>query len=289
MKRTDTIPETIYERKKKLRLCLKCNSPLHPEETKKHCEKCRKIITQNYQFKKEYCKEQNICFLCLKPLSNTEYFKCHKCYEKARITQIPYNDKLDRKSKAPKLCKGGCGALVDVFGKYCPTCKIESRKRNAKNSSDKAKQKKLQNRQTIIKKTKPKPKTKTPQETTLTEKEKQISVKDFYLQLEINELKNTGNYFGFNFRMLRLFKKLSVLNFANIINLKTVELQKIESGKKKLDLFEFKQIMIKLEIAPSIFKIKHDKLYKKLFLKFNTEVINGELLKLKENEKQYEN
>ena len=235
MKRTDTISDTIYEKRKKLRLCIKCFEPLLPKETKIHCDKCRLILKSNYQSKKERCKEQHICFLCLTPLTRTEYFKCRKCYEKARIIQIPYNDKLDRKSKAPKLCKGGCGTLVDVFGKYCPTCKIESRKRNAKNSSDRVKQKKLQNGQTIIKKTKHKPKI--PQELTLTGKEKQINVKDFYLQLEINELKNTGNYFGFNIRMIRLFKKLSVLNFSNIIDLKTIELQKLEPGKKKLALF----------------------------------------------------
>lgn len=289
MKHTDTIPKKIHERRKKLRICLKCHNPLPQEETKQHCASCRQILKQNYQSKKDQCKELNVCFLCLKPLTPTEYFKCHKCYEKARINQIPYNDKLDRKSKAPKLCLGGCGASVDHFGKYCPTCKIESRKRNSKKAMDKIKQKKLQdgqNNQNIIKEIKSKPKTpkhKILQEVTLTEKEKQINTKNFYLQLEINHAIETKNFMGFNIKQIRKLKKLSVTNFAKIISLKFNELHNIESGKTKINLSQFVTIAKALEINPSMFEIKIDELYGKLFLQFRKKIVNIELLKLKEN------
>ena len=269
MKRTDT----IYEKRKKLRLCIKCFEPLLPEETKIHCDKCRLILKSNYQSKKEECEKLRICFLCGKSLTNSKYFKCHKCYEKSRIIQIPYNDKIDRKSKAPKLCKGGCGTLVDVFGKYCPTCKIESTKRNTKNSQDRAKRKKIQESQNTTKEIKPTPKLKP-----IKKEISNISTKEFYFQLEIGRAIKEGNYMGFNIKRIRALKKIPLKTFASAIDLKSTELQTIEKGKKKINLSQFKQIMMELKITPSIFNIKHDKLYKKLFLKFNTEVIDIDLL-----------
>jgi len=270
MKRTDT----IYEKRKKLRLCIKCFEPLSSEETKIHCNKCRLILKSNYQSKKEECKEQNICFLCGKSLTNSEYFKCHKCYEKARIIQIPYNDKIDRKSKEPKLCKGGCGVLVDVFGKYCPTCKIESKIRNTKNSQERAKQKKRQNsKDDIIKKIKP-----TPQPRTNEKEISKISTKNFYLQLEIDRAINTGNYMGFNIKLIRELRGISSSNFTESANLKPNELQSIEKRRKKINLQQFKEIIKVLDINSSMFKIKSDKLCKKLYSKFNTEIIDIDFL-----------
>jgi len=265
MKRTDT----IYEKRKKLRLCIKCFEPLLPEETKIHCDKCRLILKSNYQSKKEECEKLRICFLCGKSLTNSEYFKCHKCYEKSRIIQIPYNDKIDRKSKEPKLCKGGCDVLVDVFGKYCPTCKIESKIRNTKNSQERAKQKKRQNSKDIIKKIKPTPKPKT------NEKEiSKISTKNFYLQLEIDRAIKMGNYMGFNIKRIRELRGTSVPNFTERANLKPNELQSIEKRRKKINLPQFKEIIKALGVDSSMFKIKSDKLCKKLYSKFNTEIVN---------------
>ena len=272
MKRTDTIADTIYEKRKKLRLCIKCDSPLPPEETKQHCKKCREILKSNYQAKKEECEKLRICFLCSKNLTNSEYFKCRKCYEKARIIQIPYNDKLDRKSKAPKLCKGGCGSSVDQFGKYCPACKIESMKRNIKNSQDRAKQKKIQECKCVIKKVKPKP-------ISIEKEISKISTKNFYLQLEIDRAIKMGNYMGFNIKQIRELRGISSSNFTESANLKHNELQSIEKRRKKINLPQFKNIIKALGVDSSMFKIKSDKLCKKLYLKFNTEIVNIDLLK----------
>ena len=257
--------------RKKLRLCFKCCEPLSPKETKIHCEKCRLIIKQDYQAKKENCKQLRICFTCGTRLDSTEYFKCRKCYEKARIHQKPYNDKIDRKSKAPKLCLGGCGVFVDQFGKYCPECKKESIKRNIKNSYDKSFYKKLnQNNQ----QSKPITERKRYQGKTLTEKEKQISTKNFYIQLEIDQAIKNGNYIGFNIKRVRKLKKISTSNFIKNSNLKLDELYNIEKGKRKINLPQFKEIIKVLGIDSSLFGIESDKLCKKLYSKFNTEIVN---------------
>ena len=273
----DTIKQTLkntniinppHSIRKKLRLCFKCCEPLSPKETKIHCEKCRLIIKQDYQAKKENCKQLRICFICGTRLDSIEYFKCHKCYEKARMNQKPYNDKIDRKSKAPKLCLGGCGVLVDQFGKYCPECKKESIKRNTKNSYDKSFYKN-NNQQS-----KPITERKSYQGKTLTEKEKQISTKQFFLQLEIDQTIKTGNYMGFNIKRVRKLKKISTSNFINKTGLKIDEIYNIEKGKKEINLQQFKEIVITLGVDSSMFEIEADKLCKKLYSKFNTEIVN---------------
>jgi len=115
---------------------------------------------------------------------------------------------------------------------------------------------------------------------TLTEKEiSKISTKNFYLQLEIDRAIKMGNYMGFNIKQIRELRGISVPNFTESANLKPNELQSIEKRKKKINLQQFKEIIKVLDINSSMFKIKSDKLCKKLYSKFNTEIIDIDLIK----------
>lgn len=109
---------------------------------------------------------------------------------------------------------------------------------------------------------------------TLTEKEKQVSVKDFYLQLEINHAIKTSNCLGFNIKRIRKIKKLSVSNLSKITGISVANITKIESGEKKITSFQFAEIAKGLGITSEMFGIRPDRLYSKLFLHFKKRIID---------------
>jgi len=233
--------------RKRFHLCLTCGIPLPPDRKLQHCEKCSEIIKSAYREKKEKRNKLRICFSCGKKLNNKEYNKCETCAEKIRLNQKPYNDKIDRKSKAPKLCKGGCGTLVDRFGKYCPQCK----EKTIKEINDRSR---------------------------LKVKNREKKINEFFLQLEIEGLKTTGNYMGFNLKRIRELKKISFMSLAKNISINSSYLLNIEKGKTRITFAQFKEIMKALQIDSSMFKLKDDKLFKKLFILFQTEVMNVDFL-----------
>ena len=114
---------------------------------------------------------------------------------------------------------------------------------------------------------------------TLTEKEKQISTKNFYIQLEIDQAIKTGNYMGFNIKRVRKLKKISTSNFIKSSNLKLDELYNIEKGKKEINLSQFKEIIKVLGVDSSMFGIEADEMCGKLYLRFKKTIMDFDLLK----------
>jgi len=235
-----------YEERKQLHVCLRCETPLPPDDKRQYCEECREKSKIAYQKKKEERKNLRICFSCGKKLSNAENFKCKTCAEKLRLNQYGYNDKtkLEKALKAkPKYCMNkNCNTIVDRHRKYCPKCKEESLKLSKEKS-------KIQIR------------------------ERQRKQKEFYLQLEIKGLKENGNYLGFNLKRIRDINRISVLFFSVKIHINTQTLINIETGEIQIDLPKFIEIMHIFEITPDMFGIKNED-YDKLFIKFKTEVID---------------
>ena len=114
---------------------------------------------------------------------------------------------------------------------------------------------------------------------TLTEKEKQISTKNFYIQLEIDQAIKTGNYMGFNIKRVRKLKKISTSNFIKSSNLKLDELYNIEKGKREINLPQFKEIIKVLGVDSSMFGIEADEMCGKLYLRFKKRIMDFDLLK----------
>jgi len=101
-----------------------------------------------------------------------------------------------------------------------------------------------------------------------------VNANNFYLNLEIESLKTTGNYMGFNLRRIRKLRNITHVNTVKNASFGKTHISNIELGTRKITLAHFVELINIFGISPKMFEIYDDKSYEKLYIKFDSEVID---------------
>ena len=101
-----------------------------------------------------------------------------------------------------------------------------------------------------------------------------VNANNFYLNLEIESLKTTGNYMGFNLRRIRKLRNITHVNTVKNASFGKNHISNIELGTRKITLAHFVELINIFGISPKMFEIYDDKSYEKLYIKFDSEVID---------------
>ena len=178
------------------------------------------------------------CLLCNKTLSkNTTILRCKTCNDALLLSNRERTNKFRELGKCIR-----CGKDVENT-RYtrCAFCRMEQN----------AYQREYMKTQNIT-----------------------VNANNFYLNLEIESLKTTGNYMGFNLRRIRKLRNITHVNTVKNASFGKTHISNIELGTRKITLAHFVELINIFGISPKMFEIYDDKSYEKLYIKFDSEVID---------------